>query len=633
MSKSHNMNTKLKITAVSASISFALGAALALPAQADNSNATASPIKHVVVIFQENVSFDHYFATYPYAANLANEPKFTMGPLSSSVNGLGILLNGQPTGPLLTNNPNASNSANGSNAINPFRLTRSQASTCDQDHTPGDEQRAFNGGLMDLFPSTVGVSSCNATYSWGKGNGIVMGFYDGNTVTALWNYAQNFAMSDNFYGTVFGPSTPGALNLIAGNTYPAYPSAATLNVVAYNGSYGTLTGDLQPTGDACSTSSPTVKMGGKNIGDLLNAKGISWGAFMGGFDLTVANGDGSTGCKRQSTASAANGGPKLDYIPHHAWFQYYASTANLSHARPTVPPSQYGTSADTVTNHQYDIHDFFDALNANNLPAVSFLKAPGYQDGHAAYSDPILEQQFVVNTVNAIQQSSFWANTAIIITYDDSDGWYDHQMAPIVNSSSINNPQSVAYSDNLNGAGKCGGGSPLKDDSGNPINGRCGYGPRMPLLVISPYAKKNYVDHSVTDQSSVLRLIEDNWNTGRIGGGSFDTLAGPLNNLFDFSAPRGTGPLLLLDPSTGNPASQVSCLFDWAQSAYGNLFSSPSAVIPTQFSAPYSYRYYGKTNSFLGVSSTDTHVYYEGPNGVVNDEGAITGWLATAGCQ
>ena len=335
-------------------------------------------------------------------------------------------------------------------------------------------------------------------------------------------------------------------------------------------------------------------MGGKNIGDLLNAKGISWGAFMGGFDLTVANADGSTGCKRQSTASAANGGPKLDYIPHHAWFQYYASTANLSHARPTVPPSQYGTSADTVTNHQYDIHDFFDALNANNLPAVSFLKAPGYQDGHAAYSDPILEQQFVVNTVNAIQQSSFWANTAIIITYDDSDGWYDHQMAPIVNSSSINNPQSVAYSDNLNGAGKCGGGSPLKDDSG---------------------------------------LIEDNWNTGRIGGGSFDTLASPLNNLFDFSAPRGTGPLLLLDPTTGNPASQVSCLFDWAQSAYGNLFSSPSAVIPTQFSAPYSYRYYGKTNSFLGVSSTDTHVYYEGPNGVINDEGAITGWLATAGCQ
>jgi len=155
----------------------------------------------------------------------------------------------------------------------------------------------------------------------------------------------------------------------------------------------------------------------------------------------------------------------------------------------------------------------------------------------------------------------------------------------------------------------------------------------MPLLVISPYAKKNYVDHSVTDQSSVLRLIEDNWNTGRIGGGSFDTLAGPLNNLFDFSAPRGTGPLLLLDPTTGNPASQVSCLFDWAQSAYGSLFSSASAVIPTQFSAPYSYRYYGNTNSYLGVSSTDTHVYYEGPNGVIKDEGAITGWLATAGCQ
>ena len=633
MSKSHNMNRKLKITAVNAGISFALGAALTLPVQAANSTVTASPIQHVVVIFQENVSFDHYFATYPYAANLANEPTFTLAPLTPTVNGLGMLVNGQPSGALLTNNPNAINPANGSNAINPFRLTRSQASTCDQDHNYGDEQSAFDGGLMDAFPLAVGESTCASTYSWGKGNGVVMGYYDGNTATAIWNYAQNFAMSDNSYGTTFGPSTPGALNLIAGNTYPAYPSAATPDVIGPSTSYGTLVNDLDPTGDICSVSVPTVKMGGKNIGDLLNANGVSWGAFMGGFDLTVTNADGTTGCKRQSPASAANGGPKLDYIPHHAWFQYFPSTANANHARPTVPPSQYGTSADTVTNHQYDIHDFFDALNANNLPAVSILKAVSNQDGHAGYSDPLQEQQFLVKTINAIQQSSFWPTTAIIIAYDDSDGWYDHQMSPIVNSSAFNNTKSPANGDQLNGAGKCGNGTPLTDGSGNVIQGRCGYGPRLPLLVVSPYAKKNYVDHTLTDQTSVLRLIEDNWNLGRIGGGSMDALAGPLYNMFDFSAPRGTGPLLLLDPSTGNPASQVSCLFNWAQSAYGNLFSSPSAVIPTQFSAPYSYRYYGNTNSFLGVSSTDTHVYYEGPNGVIKDEGAITGWLATAGCQ
>ena len=201
-----------------------------------------------------------------------------------------------------------------------------------------------------------------------------------------------------------------------------------------------------------------------------------------------------------------------------------------------------------MTNHQYDIHDFFDALNANKFQAVSILKAVSNQDGHAGYSDPLMEQQFIVKTINAIQQSSFWADTAIILTYDDSDGWYDHQIGPIVNSSAVNNTQSAANGDQLNGAGKCGNGTPLKDANGNAIQGRCGYGPRLPLLVISPYAKQNFVDHSLTDQTSVLRFIEDNWNTGRIGG-SFDALAGTINNMFDFTSNRGAEPILLLDPT------------------------------------------------------------------------------------
>ena len=84
-------------------------------------------------------------------------------------------------------------------------------------------------GLMDMFPASVGVGEsafCLDDYSYGMGNGIIEGYFDGNTVTALWNYAQNFALNDNFYGTTFGPSTPGVLNLVAGNTYPATASAA-----------------------------------------------------------------------------------------------------------------------------------------------------------------------------------------------------------------------------------------------------------------------------------------------------------------------------------------------------------------------------------------------------------------------
>jgi phospholipase C len=147
-------------------------------------------------------------------------------------------------------------------------------------------------------------------------------------------------------------------------------------------------------------------------------------------------------------------------------------------------------------------------------------------DGHAGYSDPLLEQQFVVSTINAIQKSKFWEDTAIIIAYDDSDGWYDHQMSPIINPSAVANPTDTKNSDQLNAPGKCGNGSPaLKNAAGNPIEGRCDYGTRLPLIVISPFAKENFVDNTLTDQSSILRFVEDNWSTGRIGGGSFDAVA------------------------------------------------------------------------------------------------------------
>jgi phospholipase C len=353
-------------------------------------------------------------------------------------------------------------------------------------------------------------------------------------------------MSDNSFDTTFGPSTPGALNLISGQTggviltgngNPVAPGPVPVDEVTGT----TVTGDPQPYGDVCSTRDQ-ARLHGTNIGNLLNAKGVSWGFFQGGFDLTKVNPNGTTGCTRSHPASGGVG-TKSDYIPHHEPFQYYASTSNLMHARPTVPPSQYGTSADTVTNHQYDSDDFFAALGAGNLPAVSFLKAPGYQDGHAGYSDPLLEQGFVVNAINTIMTSKFWKNTAIIIAYDDSDGWYDHQMGPIVNSS-------ATMSDALTSPGHCGNGTPL-----NGVNGRCGYGPRLPLLVISPFAKPNFVDHTTTDQSSILRFIEDNWGTGRIGGGSFDALAGSLTNMFDFGeeSEEPGERRLILDPITGAP--------------------------------------------------------------------------------
>ncbi|HEX4210656.1 MAG TPA: alkaline phosphatase family protein, partial [Candidatus Binataceae bacterium] len=376
-----------------------------------NAFPTATPIKHLIVIFGENVSFDHYFGVYPNAANPAGEPGFTPSAWTPNVNGL--------NGALLSTNPNFLNAANGAGAANPFRLDRSQNLTQDQDHNYTAEQQAFDHGLMDAFPEFTGTAgpppgTPPATVDT---TGLVMGYYDGNTVTALWNYAQRYAMNDNSYGTNFGPSTDGALNLIAGQTNGVIdPTNVTGDVIGDGYGGLTLISDADPAGDVCSSSS-NLSMSGPNIGDLLNSAGITWGWFEGGFNLSIVNSNSSTGCKR-STVSPITGVSKADYVPHHEPFQYYASTANLKHLRPTAAIGQTDQA-----NHQYDILDFYAALKAGNLPAVSFLKAIGTQDAHPGYSSPLDEQQFVVNVINLVQSSPFWRDTAIVINYDDSDGW------------------------------------------------------------------------------------------------------------------------------------------------------------------------------------------------------------------
>src|SRR5271163_5238526 len=203
------MMQKLVATSL-ASLMFA--GTLTNPIVAEAESGTTTPIKHLVVIFQENVSFDHYFGTYPKALNPGGQPRFIAKPGTPAVNGY--------TDGLLYNNPNALNTLNGNGAANPFRLDRSQAATNDQDHDYTPEQQAFDHGAMDLFPLSVGTAGTPPTPppSQVTTTALTMGYYDGNTVTAFWNYAQRFAMSDNSYDTNFGPSTPGAINLISGQT-------------------------------------------------------------------------------------------------------------------------------------------------------------------------------------------------------------------------------------------------------------------------------------------------------------------------------------------------------------------------------------------------------------------------------
>ena len=571
---------------------FALTAALAVAAGATARPAqgTTTPIKHLVVIFQENVSFDHYFGTYPHTNNLL------------STKGAG------GKGNLLTNNPNTD--AQG-HQVNPRRYDPSNLNdilTCDQDHDYNDEQKAFDGGKMDRFVTTVGTGSGTSGTGQPCNPNDVMNYYDGATVTGLWNYAKQFAMSDNSFGTTFGPSSPGAINLAAGDTGGVgmtINGADTDGDTVPDGKGGrSLVSDAQPYYDDCSTRD-AVSMTGKNIGDVLNAAGLSWGWFQRGFrpTTTFATATGGTQPTSQftpdqfkgkfavkpasdqglcnafhpvgpavggtggttTTGTGTNYGSKDDYIPHHEPFQYYASTANPHHL-PPASLSAIGTDTQTfangtpqfdTANHQYDTSDWDSLvgaishgyLSADHLPAVSFLKAPGYQDGHPGYSDPIDEQEFLAHVINGLQHTPDWSSTAVVISYDDSDGWYDHVYSGVHNpsdTSAVANPPGPQ--DFLTGTGLCG-----KSLAGQLAgeSGRCGYGPRLPLLVISPWARHDYIDSSLTDQSSMIKFVEDNWRLPRIAG-SFDAIAGTLNHMFDFGHKQGANSKLFIDPDSGD---------------------------------------------------------------------------------
>ncbi len=607
-------------------------------AKASQSSAR-TPIRHVVEIFQENVSFDHYFGTYPHAAN-SDGQSFTAKPHTPAVDGLlPATASSLPPGlrhstNLLTSNPNS---------FPPQRLDSSSTGlpgsaggqlTCDQDHNYSDEQQSFDNGSMDRFVQSVGTGSGKTPFGTPCEPKTVMDYYDGNTVTGLWNYAQQFAMSDNSYGTTFGPSAPGAINLVSGDTggvdvsheanAPSISTSTSPDAdLTEDGKGGfSLTSDAQPYWDDCSTRD-AVALSGKNIGDELNAAGLSWGWFEGGFRPTTTYqaalaATGNAGqptskflpdefkaaefqkavphstnqglCDAVSPVGEGLGGTgqwgfKDDYIPHHEPFQYYASTANPHHL--TVPVNSHGhdTLAGLATigrdtqsyvagapqfdtpNHNYDMTDFDQLVTAisnhelppSALPAVSFLKAPGYQDGHAAYSDPQDEQEFVVHTIDEIMSTPDWKHTAIVINYDDSDGWYDHAYSGVTNPS-------LSPADNLTGttftlptSGQCG----PKPQTSAPLGGeqgRCGFGPRLPMIVVSPYAKSDYVDHDLSNQASTINFVEYNWDLPPIAG-SFDRaetkvdkanhLPFDLAGMFDFHQRHQHR--LPLNPVSGQP--------------------------------------------------------------------------------
>ena len=169
-----------------------------------------------------------------------------------------------------------------------------------------------------------------------------------------------------------------------------------------------------------------------------------------------------------------------DYIPHHEPFQYYTSTQNLHHVLPK-DPALIGTSSDGA-NHQYDLSAFWTALGEDRLPAVTYLKAAAYQDAHPGYSDPIDEQNFIVGVVNAVHEQPASGKTR------RSSSPTTIPTAGTITCSGRSSISRQCRTMLWPAAPNCGSAT-------TTTQGRCGYGPRLPLIVISPYAKQNYVDH------------------------------------------------------------------------------------------------------------------------------------------
>ncbi len=333
-----------------------------------------------------------------------------------------------------------------------------------------------------------------------------MGYYDGNTVTALWNYAQHYAMADHLFATDYSSSAGGLIDLIAGTTQGVRPRV--LPGVSFK---DLLLENNPPQFDDASRGKFKVWVDRTNIGQLLSKHDVSWGFFAGGFTPSGYSQSGTALFDKRSLNS--QGSLVGDYEPTSDPFQYFKGTANPHHL---APDSLDRIGLSGRANHQYDLRLLWKALAAGKLPAVSFVSPVVGQNGHVGRSSPRDEQKFIVATVNRLMRSSVWPSTAIMLVWSNSNGWYDHVTPP-------------------------------KAPKG--MDGT-GYGPRLPFVVISPWARSNFVEHSMLDQSSVLRFIEYNWGLSYLGKQTPDRYAHSLRGMFDFHSQRVQKPLLL-DPNTG----------------------------------------------------------------------------------
>jgi phospholipase C len=441
--------------------------------------ATASPtpgptlqstIKNVIVIYQENWSFDALYGSFPGANGVANAAAAI--PQIDKVSAAPITTEPQP---LINGQPDPNFAALVGKPIGPYSASSYiQASqlTGDIVHRFWQEQSQIDGGKMDKF------------MTWSDNPGLVFSTFDATNLPEG-QLAAQYTLSDNTFHSAFGGSFLNHQWLICACT-PKFTGAPASAVATLDASGKELAldgtgkivhdGFVTPDGFAVNTAFtvnaphpaglPAANLvpnqTNPTIGDRLSTANVSWKWYSGGW----------------TAALAGNADPNFQF--HHQPFAYYANFAD-------------GTPAKAA--HLQDETNFLGDLHNNALPAVSFIKPIGENNEHPGYASLLAGQQHVASLIQAVQASPYWKNTAIIITYDEHGGRWDH-VAP-------------------------------------PAGDRWGPGSRVPLIVVSPWAKHGFVDHTAYETVSILAFIEKLYNIPALG--TRDAAANPLSNVFDFT--------------------------------------------------------------------------------------------------
>lgn len=431
-----------------------LGLSLLSTRWPDAAGAT-NPISHIIVVMQENHTFDNYFGTYPGANGIPNNVQLpvNMNPGRSQ---------GCSPEPRRQLEPTP-----GTAYLSLHHLDATR--TPDPPHDEKTARLAYDCGHMDGLVYAHDLKNFSSN--------IATGYYDYRDIPYYWDLAQYYTLTDNFFSSYMGGSFQNHLFLYAAADNPI-------------------------SGSGCPSTSnfySCIPQGGMDlpvIFDELQSKGVTWKNYVQNYhpEITYTNDNARLGLDKLSS--------QLIWTPLLGIPRY--------------------VSDPTLNSKIQDLKNYFVDLNTPSnpndpsigLPSVSFI-SPSGESEHPP-GDIVLGQLFIVNLISALMTSSYWNNSMFILTYDDWGGWYDHVPPPQVDSS--------------------------------------GYGFRVPALIISPYAKSGYIDHTQYDFTSILATIESLFGVSALRPNGRDGSANPLWNAFDFNA----GPNPPVIPSGQYPQRGVS---------------------------------------------------------------------------